>query len=189
MIRISPLLALAGALYLLLALPAPRRPPEGAPHPALRLARRLLRHRLPAHRPGRGHNTRNGFAYQLPGLAKPRGYNFKLVNFGCGGATTTRSSRRRAACRAPARSAARSTRTRRRPPRPRLPARAPREGRPDHRVDRRQRRHDCASAGRPDRLRRRGGQGDQGRTSPSSPSGCARRPARRCGSSASPTRT
>jgi lysophospholipase L1-like esterase len=32
--------------------------------------------------------TRNGFAYQVPGLARERGYRFKLVNFGCGGATT-----------------------------------------------------------------------------------------------------
>jgi lysophospholipase L1-like esterase len=32
--------------------------------------------------------TRNGFAYQVPGLAKSRGYRFKLVNFGCGGETT-----------------------------------------------------------------------------------------------------
>ncbi len=32
--------------------------------------------------------TRNGFAYQVPGLAKARGYRFKLVNFGCGGETT-----------------------------------------------------------------------------------------------------
>jgi len=32
--------------------------------------------------------TRNGFAYQVPGLARKRGYRFKLVNFGCGGATT-----------------------------------------------------------------------------------------------------
>jgi len=32
--------------------------------------------------------TRNGFAYQVPGLAKPRGYRFRLVNFGCGGETT-----------------------------------------------------------------------------------------------------
>jgi lysophospholipase L1-like esterase len=32
--------------------------------------------------------TRNGFAYQVPELAKPRGYRFKLVNFGCGGETT-----------------------------------------------------------------------------------------------------
>jgi lysophospholipase L1-like esterase len=33
--------------------------------------------------------TRNGFAYQVPGLARDRGWNLKLVNFGCGGATTT----------------------------------------------------------------------------------------------------
>jgi lysophospholipase L1-like esterase len=34
-------------------------------------------------------NTRNGFAYQVPRFAAPRGYRLKLVNFGCGGATTT----------------------------------------------------------------------------------------------------
>jgi lysophospholipase L1-like esterase len=39
--------------------------------------------------PGRGANTRNGFAYQVPQLARARGYRFRLVNFGCGGATTT----------------------------------------------------------------------------------------------------
>lgn len=33
--------------------------------------------------------TRNGFAYQLPGLAAKRGYRLKLVNFGCGGATSS----------------------------------------------------------------------------------------------------
>jgi lysophospholipase L1-like esterase len=38
--------------------------------------------------PGVGKTTRNGFAYQVPGLAKPRGYKLKLVNFGCGGETT-----------------------------------------------------------------------------------------------------
>jgi lysophospholipase L1-like esterase len=37
---------------------------------------------------GEGANTRNGFAYQVPKLAKARGYRYKLVNFGCGGATT-----------------------------------------------------------------------------------------------------
>jgi lysophospholipase L1-like esterase len=39
--------------------------------------------------PGQGANARNGFAYQVPKLAGARGYRFKLVNFGCGGATTT----------------------------------------------------------------------------------------------------
>ena len=34
-------------------------------------------------------NTRNGFPYQVPKLAAKRGYDLKLVNFGCGGATTT----------------------------------------------------------------------------------------------------
>jgi lysophospholipase L1-like esterase len=38
---------------------------------------------------GVGSNTTNGFAYQVPGLAKKRGHRLKLVNFGCGGATTT----------------------------------------------------------------------------------------------------
>jgi lysophospholipase L1-like esterase len=38
---------------------------------------------------GKGRNTRHGFAYQVPGSAKKRGYALKLVNFGCGGATTT----------------------------------------------------------------------------------------------------
>ena len=37
---------------------------------------------------GQGANTRNGFAYQVAELAKARGYRYKLVNFGCGGATT-----------------------------------------------------------------------------------------------------
>jgi lysophospholipase L1-like esterase len=38
---------------------------------------------------GVGATTTNGFAYQLPAAAKKRGYDLKLVNFGCGGATTT----------------------------------------------------------------------------------------------------
>jgi lysophospholipase L1-like esterase len=33
-------------------------------------------------------STRNGFAYQVPGLARARGYRLQLVNFGCGGETT-----------------------------------------------------------------------------------------------------
>ncbi|MFZ0665629.1 MAG: SGNH/GDSL hydrolase family protein [Acidimicrobiales bacterium] len=36
-----------------------------------------------------GHTDTNGFAYQVVGLAAYKGYHFKLVNFGCGGATTT----------------------------------------------------------------------------------------------------
>jgi lysophospholipase L1-like esterase len=38
---------------------------------------------------GKGRATRQGFAHQLPGLARRRGWPLKLVNFGCGGATTT----------------------------------------------------------------------------------------------------
>ncbi|CAB5032698.1 unannotated protein [freshwater metagenome] len=37
--------------------------------------------------PGVG-STRNGFVDQLPGLAKSRGYNLKVVNFGCAGASS-----------------------------------------------------------------------------------------------------
>jgi len=36
-----------------------------------------------------GTSTTNGYANQLLPLAKKKGYDFKLVNFGCGGATTT----------------------------------------------------------------------------------------------------
>jgi lysophospholipase L1-like esterase len=39
--------------------------------------------------PGGGGNTRNGFPYQVPRLAAQRGHRLRLVNFGCGGATTT----------------------------------------------------------------------------------------------------
>jgi hypothetical protein len=46
--------------------------------------------------------TRNGFAYQVPGLAKRRGYRFKLVNFGCGGETTVSLLERTASCTGPA---------------------------------------------------------------------------------------
>ncbi|HEY5335478.1 MAG TPA: GDSL-type esterase/lipase family protein, partial [Mycobacteriales bacterium] len=37
---------------------------------------------------GVGHDTTNGYAYQLVGLAATRGYHLTLVNFGCDGATT-----------------------------------------------------------------------------------------------------
>jgi len=37
---------------------------------------------------GQGANTRNGFAYQVPKLAKAKGRRYELVNFGCGGETT-----------------------------------------------------------------------------------------------------
>jgi lysophospholipase L1-like esterase len=41
----------------------------------------------PVPRPN-GATTRHGFAYQLVGMARKRGYKLKLVNFGCGGETT-----------------------------------------------------------------------------------------------------
>jgi lysophospholipase L1-like esterase len=48
--------------------------------------------------PGQGANTRNGFAYQIPALAKGKGHKLKLVNFGCGGETTTSLLERKTAC-------------------------------------------------------------------------------------------
>jgi lysophospholipase L1-like esterase len=39
--------------------------------------------------PSGGSTNTNGFAYQVVGLAAAKGYHFTLVNFGCGGATTT----------------------------------------------------------------------------------------------------
>jgi lysophospholipase L1-like esterase len=38
--------------------------------------------------PHSGMTDMNGFAYQVPRLAIAKGFDFKLVNFGCGGATT-----------------------------------------------------------------------------------------------------
>lgn len=38
---------------------------------------------------GPGAGTRDGFAYQLPRLAARKGWRLRLVQFGCGGATTT----------------------------------------------------------------------------------------------------
>ncbi|MCU1457911.1 MAG: hypothetical protein JWL73_2003 [Actinomycetia bacterium] len=38
---------------------------------------------------GAGGTTTNGYAYQLGGLAKAKGYDLQLANFGCSGATTT----------------------------------------------------------------------------------------------------
>ena len=42
--------------------------------------------------------TRDGFAYQLVGKARKRGYKLKLVNFGCGGETSVSILKRRAKC-------------------------------------------------------------------------------------------
>ncbi|MCW2954530.1 MAG: hypothetical protein JWQ48_3700 [Conexibacter sp.] len=43
----------------------------------------------PAPSGGLGSNSRAGFAYQTVTAAAKRGYRYKLVNLGCGGATTT----------------------------------------------------------------------------------------------------
>lgn len=88
--RISPLCALAGALIMLLALPAVA--PAAKKTPPKKYYVSLGDSYATGYQPtaqGVGSNTRHGFAYQLPGLAKARGYNFSLVNFGCGGATST----------------------------------------------------------------------------------------------------
>ncbi len=52
-------------------------------------------------KPEGGRNTRNGFAYQIPGLARKRGWDLELVNFGCGGETSTSLLTRVAVCRGP----------------------------------------------------------------------------------------
>src|SRR5215211_8125536 len=49
-----------------------------------------------------GTGTTDGYANQLPKLARKRGYKLKLVNFGCGGETTTSLLTRKSACRLPA---------------------------------------------------------------------------------------
>ena len=51
---------------------------------------------------GQGRFTRNGFAYQVPRFARSRGWDLKLVNFGCGGETTTSILRRTTPCGGPA---------------------------------------------------------------------------------------
>jgi lysophospholipase L1-like esterase len=51
---------------------------------------------------GEGASTRKGFANLLVPAARERGYRFELVNFGCGGATTTSILRRKKACGGPA---------------------------------------------------------------------------------------
>jgi lysophospholipase L1-like esterase len=51
---------------------------------------------------GVGGGTRNGFADQLVPIARSRGYRLKLVNFGCGGETTTSILARKTACPFPA---------------------------------------------------------------------------------------
>jgi lysophospholipase L1-like esterase len=55
----------------------------------------------PAPGGGLGAGTRNGFAYQLPELARRRGHRLKLVNFGCGGETTASLLERTTACAGP----------------------------------------------------------------------------------------
>ena len=42
--------------------------------------------------------TRDGFAYQLVGKARKRGYKLKLVNFGCGGETSVSILKRKTKC-------------------------------------------------------------------------------------------
>ena len=50
---------------------------------------------------GEGSNTRNGFAYQVPKLARQKGFGYRLVNFGCGGETTVSLLERTSRCAGP----------------------------------------------------------------------------------------
>jgi lysophospholipase L1-like esterase len=56
----------------------------------------------PAPGGGLGGATTDGYANQLPRLAKDKGYKLKLVNFGCGGETTTSLLERTTPCPGPA---------------------------------------------------------------------------------------
>jgi lysophospholipase L1-like esterase len=47
---------------------------------------------------GKGKTTRHGFAYQLVGQARKRGYKLQLVNFGCGGETSVSILERKKKC-------------------------------------------------------------------------------------------
>jgi lysophospholipase L1-like esterase len=49
-----------------------------------------------------GTSTKDGYAYVLPKLARKRGYDLELVNFGCGGETTTSILERTTQCLGPA---------------------------------------------------------------------------------------
>ena len=46
----------------------------------------------------KGKTSENGFAYQLPAVARSRGYRLQLVDFACAGATTTSMFRQRKPC-------------------------------------------------------------------------------------------
>lgn len=83
MSRILVLCALAAVTALTLA------PPAGAASKQTQYYVSLGDSYATGFQPTVKRGTRNGFAYQLPGLAAKRGYKLKLVNFGCGGATTT----------------------------------------------------------------------------------------------------
>ena len=48
--------------------------------------------------PSEARTTRDGFAYQLVGKARKRGYQLKLVNFGCGGETSVSILKRKTKC-------------------------------------------------------------------------------------------
>jgi hypothetical protein len=97
--------------------------------------------------------TRNGFAYQLPGLAKRRGYRFKLVNFGCGSETTATLLERTARCAGPGPGRRRLRRQDADRRRRALPAREPTQGRPGHGLGRRQRRDPLRKRAESDRVR------------------------------------
>lgn len=86
-LRVPALVVLASTLALAVCGPA-----SAAARPAQQLYVSLGDSYAAGYQPtavGVGATTTNGFAYQLPGAARTRGYDLKLVNFGCAGATTT----------------------------------------------------------------------------------------------------
>src|ERR1700731_3430920 len=96
------LLALITAMGATATAAAATAPAPGAAAPAKRYYVSLGDSYAVGYQPGLG-ITRHGFADQVVTKATRRGYHLQLVNFGCGGATTT-SILRAPSCPLPARS-------------------------------------------------------------------------------------
>jgi lysophospholipase L1-like esterase len=85
------------ALGLALAVPGAAQATKPKPRYYVSLGDSYAAGYQPVPRP-KGSTNRHGFAYQLVGKARKRGYDFKLVNFGCSGETTTSILQRTSKC-------------------------------------------------------------------------------------------
>lgn len=111
MVVCRPRIALAFVLALLLALAAPAAAHSGNGHGKDRKADEQYYVSLgdsysTGYQPGPagqlGSSTKDGYAYKLPKLARKSGYDLELVNFGCGGETTSSILERTTECLGPA---------------------------------------------------------------------------------------